>query len=122
MPVNAGAVSIYAIVLVLIGVSLRSSGKTTTNTAASKPAPAATDTAFKTLPGLTVKVTIARSARTPDRNCDGLAFAAAAQREYRWWSAGRRLILGSCSRTCGTGLTELAGSLAWRSFFSYSPC
>lgn len=58
------AVIIYAIVLVLIGVSIGSSGKTTTNTAASKPGPAATDTVFKTLPGPTVKVTITRSAPT----------------------------------------------------------
>jgi hypothetical protein len=43
-------VSIYAIVLVLIGVSIGSTGKTTTNTAASKPAPAATNTVFETLP------------------------------------------------------------------------
>ena len=58
------AVIIYATVLVLIGVSIGSSGKTTTNTAASKPGPAATDTVFKTLPGPTVKVTITRSAPT----------------------------------------------------------
>jgi hypothetical protein len=57
-------VIIYAIVLLLIGVSIGSSGKTTTNTAASKPGPAATDTIFKTLPGPTVKVTITRSAPT----------------------------------------------------------
>jgi hypothetical protein len=35
----------------LIGVSIGSSGKTTTNTAATKPAPAATDAVFETLPG-----------------------------------------------------------------------
>jgi hypothetical protein len=57
-------VTIYAIVLVLIGVSIGSAGKSTTNTAASKPGPAATDTVFKTLPGPTVKVTITRSAPT----------------------------------------------------------
>jgi hypothetical protein len=58
------AVIVYAIVLVLIGAGIGSSGKTTTNTAASKPAPAVTDTVFKTIPAPTVKVTITRSAPT----------------------------------------------------------
>ena len=96
-----------AIVLVLIGVSIGSSGKTTTNTAASKPSHAATDTVFKTLPGPTVKVTITKISAGPDRyqisaypdrDCDGLAFAAAWAARVaaiigcRWWRGGRGFV------------------------------
>jgi hypothetical protein len=99
------AVIIYAIVLVLIGVSIGSSGKTATNTAASKPGPAATDTIFKTLPGPTVEAPDYQISAYPDRHqigadpdCDGLAFAAAWAARVaaiigcRWWRRGRRFV------------------------------
>ena len=88
---------IYAVALVLIGVSIGSSGKTnTTNSAASKPAPAATVTVFETLPGPYRQGDDHQVSADPDRNCDGLAFAAAA-------GAARAAAIIGCPLPGGSG-------------------